>query len=116
MRTFQPSSIRPFRLQVRFSEDEVARLQARATELGLPLTATVRSLTLSALAGARDPRLDELEAVGVAALMAGEHAVQLVQLLIPAGARRSADLAAAVHLGALERLAQVRRDLEEAQP
>ena len=108
-------SRRRARLQICFSEEDLVRLRAHAGELGLPLTASVRTLTRAALAGQRDQRLDELEAVTVAALMAAEHALRLVELVVPAGARRSAELARAVRVAALERVAQVRRELEEEQ-
>ena len=108
------SSNHPHRLQVRFSEEDRRRLLARSTELGLPLTATVRALTRTALAGGRDERLDDLEAVCVAALMAAEHTLRLVEALFPNASRRSAELAGAIRLGALDRVAEARRDLEEA--
>lgn len=92
------------------------RLRVHATDLGLPLTAAVRGLALTGLAGRPDGRLDQLEAVAVAALMASEHAVRLLELLLPGGARRSADLASAVRLAALDRIAGVRQDLEESRP
>ena len=116
MGTFDQRTGHTRRLQIRFSDEDVARLATRATELGLPLTATVRSLTRTALAGERDLRVEELEAVCVAAVMAAEQAVQLLELMVPGGTRRSADLADRVRLSALDRVAQIRRELEEAQP
>ena len=115
MRTFPPRTLRSVRLQVRFSAEDVERLRAHAADCGLPLTATVRSLTRTALAGQRDLRLEELEAVCVAGLMAAEHALGMVELLVPAGGHRSAELATSVRLSALDRVAQIRRELEEAQ-
>lgn len=103
------------RLQVRFSDEDLERLDARAIELGLPLTSTVRTLTRMALAGARDARLDELESVAVAGLMAAEHGLRLLEVLFPNAGQRSAELADATRLCALERVATVRRDLEEAE-
>ena len=108
------SALHSTRLQVRFSEEDYRRLLARSTELGLPVTTAVRTLTRAALAGGEEPRLDELEAIGVATLMAAEQACQLLQLLIPGGARRAAEVAGATELRALERLAEVRRQLEES--
>jgi hypothetical protein len=108
------SQLRSTRLQVRFSEEDHRRLLARSAELGLPVTTTVRTLTRAALASGQEPRLDELEAIGVAALLAAEQVCGLVQLLIPGGARRAAELAAGTELKALDRLSEVRRQLQES--
>ena len=114
MGTFKPSTRHATRLQVRFTEEEVEAFRSQAQELGIPLTAAVRVLAKAGLAGRPDGRLDQLEAVVVAALMAGEHAVHLLELLLPGGARRSSELAGAVRLSALDRLAAVQQDLKES--
>ena len=97
-----------------FSEQDLATVREHASQLGVPVTAAVRVLVRAGLAGRADGRLDQLEAVTVAALMAGEHAVHLVELLLPGGARRSAELAGAVRLSALDRLAAIQQELKES--
>ena len=114
MGTLQRRTRQSVRLHVRFSTDDVESLRAHALELGLPLTATVRTLARIALAGQRDQRLEELEAVTVAALMAAEQCLRLVEQLLPGGAKRSAEMAGSVRLAALERVAQIRAELEES--
>lgn len=63
------------RLPIRSSAEDIARLRTRKGTLNLPVTSTVRALTLQALAGERHRRLNELEAVAVAALPAAKHAI-----------------------------------------
>ena len=100
--------VRPLRTPVVASLDLV--VEAEATSLAVLRTVAV------AFARSLGADEDSVEAVAVAALMAGEHAVRLLELLLPGGARRSADLAGAVRLAALDRIAAVRGDLEEARP
>jgi len=104
------------RVQVRFSESDWSSLRDLAEQRGIPLTATVRSLTRTALASSRDERLDQLEVVALAGLMAAEHSLRLLEALFPNGSRRSSDVAAPARLSALDRIEEVRRDLEEARP
>jgi len=106
---------RASRLQVRFGPEDMERLRAHAHELCLPLAATVRALTRFSLAERRDERMAELESVAVAALMASEQALRLLELVLPAGARRAAQVAEASRLSALERVARVRAELAEAE-
>lgn len=112
----RPTPRLPVRLPVRFSAEDLARLRERSAQLNLPLTSTVRALARQALSAERDQRLEELEAVAVAGLMAAEHAVHLLEALFPNAAGRSAQLTETVRVAALERVAAVRRDLEEAAP
>ena len=69
METLQRRTQQSARLHIRFSIDDIERLRAHGLELGLPLTATVRTLARTALAGHRDQRLEELEAVTVPVLV-----------------------------------------------
>lgn len=104
------------RVQVRFSEADLRRLRQLAGERDLALTALVRSLTRSAMAGEAATRLDQLEVVSVAALMAAEHCLRLVEAVFPGAARRSDQISKAARLSALERIEEVRGELEEARP
>ena len=87
-----------------------------ADERGLPLTSTVRALARTGLAAATDARLDQLEVVALASLMASEQSLRLIESLFPSGAQRSQDLASSARVSALDRIEGIRRDLEEARP
>ena len=92
------------------------RIRQLADERGLPLTSTVRALARTALAAGTEVRLDQLEVVALAALMASEQSLRVIESLFPSAAQRSQELVASARVSALDRIEAVRRDLEEARP
>ncbi|HVC07191.1 MAG TPA: hypothetical protein VND98_06390 [Solirubrobacterales bacterium] len=95
------------RVQVRFALDELQQLKERSRAQGATLSATVRSLALASL----DQQGAETAAYALAAVVAAEHVLRLLQTIVPDGASRSARLAAEAWTGGLERVSIARAEL-----
>ena len=117
METLSPAtSGRSRRVQVRYTEVDWLHLSQMARDRDLPLTSLIRGLTRAAMASDMTARLDQMEVVAVASLMAAEHCLRLVEAVFPGAGRRSDEVGRSARVRALERVDEVRRDLEEARP
>lgn len=95
------------RLQVRFTLDQRAAIAARAESSGLSQGAIVRQLVAAALKS--DAGVEAADSpLGIAALVAAEHAVLMVASVLPDGERRMHELGPKAAAAAEERLVLVR--------
>ena len=101
-----PGSVR---LQVRFSADELRQLKLKSASEGGTLSATVRALALRSLA----EQSADTATYALAAVVAAEHTLRLLQTIVPEGASRSAHVAAEAWTAALERVSLARAELGE---
>jgi len=116
MRTSQGASL-SHRFQVRFEAGCHAELLARASASSLSVAALVRHLVERSLAADRSvaTRLadNERDIVGLAALVAAEHTLRLLELAVPDGARRSTVLRADALAAAEARLDELQLRINE---
>jgi hypothetical protein len=108
------------RLQLRLPAELTANLEHCARQSGISVCALVRLVledavtskpnTASDILGARGAPDDQVPAL--AALVAAEHALRLLETFLPSGAERSAAVRATALVGAEARLEELRRHLE----
>jgi hypothetical protein len=104
------SPLRSRRLHIRLSATTRAELARRAEALGVPASSAARQLIEAQLdrTSAGDAVGADHGFVGMAGLVAAEHAVLMVASVLPEGQRRMHELAPQAALAAEERLALVR--------
>lgn len=98
------------RVQVCFAASELAELRVAAAQADLPLSAYLRLQVLRArrLQGGREP---DLTLASLAGLVAAEHALTLLEAVLPDGARRSIELREDAVRAAAERLESLREQV-----
>lgn len=103
-------SARSPRVQVTLRPDELGRLRKLARKSDLSLSAFLRSRGLDR-GGQVEGRAEERALTGLAALVAAEHALVLLEAVLPDGVRRSTELREQAILAAEERLEGLRQHL-----
>jgi post-segregation antitoxin (ccd killing protein) len=98
------------RLHVRLSAATRAELARRAAASGIPVSSAARQLIEAELERKETAEVADADhgLVGLAALIAAEHAVLMVASVLPEGERRLRDLGPTATIAAEERLALLR--------